>query len=159
VTVDLIASFGNKLWKELVGLDSKDNAMKISSVQLSFTGLETAETGQKTIEGFLKAATKRTRESEDGTVDENESEANITEHHDDISNHLTTFVCSRCHKRITIPGCQKGTQATQLAAVRLEHDDFHFAQDLAKESDQKVQPSKKKRKESESKGIAKFFKK
>jgi len=49
-----------------------------------------------------------------------------------------------------------------LTTLRMEHDDFHFAQDLAKTSDesQKGQQGlakKKKRKEPE--GIAKFFNK
>lgn len=52
--MDLIAAAGDKLWKELVGTDtSRRTEMKITSVQLSFTGIESMESGQKMIEGFF----------------------------------------------------------------------------------------------------------
>ncbi|EEB96727.1 hypothetical protein MPER_04090 [Moniliophthora perniciosa FA553] len=42
---------GSKLWKELVGNDS--GPMKITNVQLAFTGIEVAEGGQQSIDGFF----------------------------------------------------------------------------------------------------------
>ena len=56
VTVDVIASFGDKLWKELVGT-AGSTPFKITNVQLSFSGIGTMEAGQRTIEGFLSART------------------------------------------------------------------------------------------------------
>ncbi len=51
VTVDTIASAGNKLWKELIG---NQTMLNVTNVHLAFTGIEFAETGQQTIKGFLK---------------------------------------------------------------------------------------------------------
>ena len=51
MTVDFVAAAGNKLWKELIGTEV---VMKVTSISLSFTGIEEAEIGQQTIEGFLK---------------------------------------------------------------------------------------------------------
>ena len=160
MTVDLVAGFGNKLWKELVETDSKDKTMKISSVQLAFTGIETAETGQKTIEGFLKGTTKRSREDDD---DDDRQEAKISENQDDISKDATSFVCPRCSKRISIPTLKRGGEREMeqaLGVMRVEHDDFHFAQDLAKASDKTNEVKsqmKSKRIRKEPEGIAKFF--
>lgn len=66
VTVDTIASAGDKLWKELVGTNL---VMNVTNVQLAFTGIETAETGQRSIEGFLKSGqtSKRARDDNDDT--------------------------------------------------------------------------------------------
>ncbi|CDO76995.1 hypothetical protein BN946_scf184298.g22 [Trametes cinnabarina] len=52
VTVDVIAGFGEKLWRELVGTGGS-TPFKITNVQLSFSGIGTMESGQRTIEGFL----------------------------------------------------------------------------------------------------------
>ncbi|KAI0714431.1 DNA/RNA polymerase [Cerioporus squamosus] len=52
VTVDIIASFGDKLWKELVGTGGS-TPFKVTNVQLSFSGIGVMEVGQRTIEGFL----------------------------------------------------------------------------------------------------------
>ena len=65
ITVDAIAAFGDKLWKELVGTDvSRSTSMKITNVQLSFSGIESMETGQRRIEGFFQ---KPRSSSRDGT--------------------------------------------------------------------------------------------
>lgn len=76
VTVDLIAEFGNRLWRELVGWrnDDEDNVnndhsksrdiggggvgklttmKKVTNVSLTFMGVEMMEVGQKGIEGFF----------------------------------------------------------------------------------------------------------
>ncbi len=50
--MDVIASFGDKLWKELVGTGDSV-PFKITNVQLSFSGIGVMEVGQRTIEGFL----------------------------------------------------------------------------------------------------------
>jgi DNA polymerase eta len=54
VTVDTIASSGDKLWSQLVGNNS--GPMKVSSIQLAFTGIETQEVGQQNIDGFFNGA-------------------------------------------------------------------------------------------------------
>ncbi|KAH9945194.1 DNA/RNA polymerase [Epithele typhae] len=54
VTVDAIASFGNKLWDELVGTRGS-TPFKITNVSLGFSGIGIMEAGQRTIEGFLTA--------------------------------------------------------------------------------------------------------
>ncbi|THH26302.1 hypothetical protein EUX98_g7885 [Antrodiella citrinella] len=54
ITVDLIASAGDKLWKELVGTnDERTTPFKITNVQLSFLGINSMEIGQRNIEGFF----------------------------------------------------------------------------------------------------------
>src|ERR1700735_4339343 len=59
VTVDSIASAGDKLWKDLVG---NSTTLNVTNVQLAFTGIDVAEAGQRSIEGFLKpASAKRSR--------------------------------------------------------------------------------------------------
>jgi DNA polymerase eta len=161
VTVDLIAGFGDKLWKELVGTESK--FMKVTIVQLSFTGLETAETGQKTIEGFLKPTSKRAR-NEDENVDTPLPQDNQLGENPE-PNDATSFICRRCGKRISLPDTYSGESADNakaLVTMRVEHDDFHFAQELARtagnddQARQVKQPHKKKR-QLEPEGIAKFF--
>ena len=151
VTVDFVAAAGNKLWKELVGTEV---VVKVTSVSLSFTGIEEAEHGQQSIEGFLKRRREDTEDDEALKLSESSDpvalssplcpEISLTSH----SNlQLPSFTCDRCHKQIfpTTPF----ERELQLATLRLEHDDFHFAQDLAKELEvntlsQTKQPSKNK---------------
>lgn len=55
ITVDAIAHAGDKLWKELIGPEGPSAApLKITNVQLSFSGIESMETGQRRIEGFFQ---------------------------------------------------------------------------------------------------------
>lgn len=167
VTVDVIATAADKLWKELTG-NMKN--LNVTSVQLAFTGIETTEIGQQSIEGFFrpKAAPlslpKRTRPN--GDEDSPDAEHVATEMPGSASS--TSFVCERCNKRITVFGSEMDhaevDHAATLAKLRMEHDDFHFAQDLANGSD--AQPSSrpesrsrapKRKKMTEPKGIAKFL--
>jgi DNA polymerase eta len=168
LTVDTIAHAGDKLWKELVGNTS---TLNVTSVQLAFTGIDAAEAGQSTIEGFLKPASskKRARDS---------PEVNIDSHHSGpgsdmaVNNSLSelSFICSRCGKKITVPTIEypNGNQEDILMKAKMEHDDFHFAQDLAhddqpqttsSESKTKSKPMKKRKVPPEPKGIEKFFRK
>ncbi len=217
ITVDTIASYGDKLWKELVGTDNKRSTpMKITNVSLSFSGIDTMEAGQQIIEGFFKphsthkgavsspeskANLKRKRgESTPPNVHEletNDSDANRTfgdQSEDSVpsapvedvgtsSSSKLSFICDRCGKRIALPE-GFGNEADlgddimdeTITALRLEHDDFHFAQDLEKQGSrprQVIKPQDKKRKSSprarkkkaqelrptepEAKGIARFF--
>ncbi|RXW21746.1 hypothetical protein EST38_g4134 [Candolleomyces aberdarensis] len=192
VTVDVIASAGNKLWKELFG-NSTD--LKISTVSLSFTGIDVAETGQQTIEGFLrsKPLSKRTREDSCERPDASRAAEEAMEKStvapgagsNEVNNH-TSRSSSRTELSYTCPRCQKTSWATAspipqeddddereaiLAALKLEHEDWHFAQDLAREeasesiggstkrlvAGQQPQGSKSKKRRKEAVGIEKFF--
>jgi len=148
LTVDVIASAGDKLWNELVGNSTN---LKVSSVQLAFTGIEETEAGQTSIEGFFKApSAKRSRDAE-AVIDFHGGDKGLT------------HTCGRCGKTFSC------ATEEELEKTRLEHDDFHFAQDLAKESYQPItappkpkasaakQPAAKKQKRVE--GIERFFRK
>jgi DNA polymerase eta len=174
--VDVIASAGDRLWKELVG---ESKIIKVTSVQLAFTGLETAESGQQSIETFFKTPDRRQQLSpnsygepslkrvrEDDLDDalpqmvplEGEEGTSCT----DASS--TSFICQRCGKRLYLAesvgiDINGDGRVESLQTLRMEHDDFHFAQDLSKTSDepQKQDSAKKKKKRKEPEGIAKFF--
>lgn len=164
VTVDVIAAAADKLWKELTG-NVKD--LNVTAVQLAFTGIETAEAGQQSIEGFFKPKEarrpylKRTRSGSEVVHPETDPLQVMTEMPGSAS--LASFVCERCNKRIPVSGSEvdqaEVDRAAALAKSRMEHDDFHFAQDLANGSDAHSQPRTPRRKIAEPKGIAKFFSK
>lgn len=170
--MDTIAHAGDKLWKELVGNASTVN---VTSVQLAFTGIDTAEAGQSTIEGFLKPASskKRARDSPEVNIDSHRSGAGSDMAALNNSLFELSFICSRCGKKITIPTIEysNSNQDDILMKAKMEHDDFHFAQDLAQddqprtiiaassESKTKSKPIKKRKALPEPKGIEKFFRK
>ncbi|KAF9046844.1 DNA/RNA polymerase [Hymenopellis radicata] len=124
--VDVIAAAGDKLWKDLVG---SATTMKVTSVQLAFTGIETAESGLQSIAGFL--GTKRTREEDGADSDANDAKK-------------VFFVCSRCNKEVRLPTSSiSGDETADDAALeemKMEHSDWHFAQDLSKEADDPATP-------------------
>jgi len=205
VTVDLIASAGDKLWKELVGTEnSRSTPMKITNVQLSFSGIDSMEAGQQNIEGFFKPPSqssdnreakppprnlKRKRDAlhNDSPLLGGEAEITVGESRStplsptpDEASSSSSFVCERCGKKITVPdaldGLSDDIKMEALTAIKLEHNDFHFAQDLAKEGVPegrpkriirplgKPPPAKKKKKaivsgetEQEKEGIKRFF--
>ncbi|TFY58395.1 hypothetical protein EVJ58_g6445 [Rhodofomes roseus] len=174
-SVDVIASAGDKLWKELVGTDnSRTTPLKITNVALGFTGVGVMEVGQRSIDAFLKP-TLTSKEARDARRDlvrrksGSDGEA--------VPDRATYFVCNECGKRISLPGDLVGDGLEEvivkeaLEALRVEHTDFHYAQELSKElgdsvgSPRKFRPSSgeqtqqetKKRKPKQSGGIAKFF--
>ncbi|TFK72980.1 DNA polymerase eta [Pluteus cervinus] len=147
LTVDIIANHGDRLWRELVG---NAQSVHVSAVQLSFSGIEASEAGQRQIEDFLQGA-KRTR------VEDEASEG-------------LSFTCSRCGKVIRQTDSIRsgeGSEADPLVKLRMEHDDFHYAQDLAKADNRMVltpdsagerpRPAKKKKENAERQGIERFF--
>ncbi|KAJ2916605.1 hypothetical protein MD484_g3820, partial [Candolleomyces efflorescens] len=193
VTVDVIALAGNKLWKELFG-NSTD--LKLSTISLSFTGIDVAETGQQTIEGFLrsKPISKRNRQDScERPGDSRAEEATATEQStvapgagsNEVDDENPSRSSSRTHPSYTCSRCQKTLRATVspihdedddereaiLATLKLEHEDWHFAQDLAREeisgtnggntnrlvAGQQPQGSKPKKRRKEAVGIEKFF--
>ncbi|KAF8150755.1 hypothetical protein B0H34DRAFT_151100 [Crassisporium funariophilum] len=182
VTVDTIASAGDRLWKELVG---NNTVLKVTSVQLAFTGIDVAETGQRSIEGFLKpvSTSKRARESEDES-DQHARQppdgmGSLTTGHNELLDNEEaghafppSYTCPRCGKRFQGSGSTDRPvedQESALAREKLEHVDFHFAQDLANEgkprklisaSEKTTSKASKRRKgPTEPKGIEKFFRK
>lgn len=141
--------------------------MKVSSVQLAFTGIETSESGQGSIEGFFRGqpTAKRQREDEASlTLTDANGAVNDTAHEDQST---TSFTCARCGKTISLPQALIGVKELHheaLTALQSEHSDYHFAQDLSKESNEaliisgptRTSPKKKKRRK-EPHGIEKFF--
>lgn len=165
VTVDVIATAADKLWKELTG---DATTVNITSVQLAFTGLEKAEMGQKSIEGFFttrdiqqQTSLKRSREEDEPLVSPENTNLSLPKSSDVEA---VSFECTRCRKTIALREGQAtggpNEVAQRLATLRSEHGDFHFAQDLANSNDESVpvpRGSSSKRKKLEPKGIAKFF--
>ncbi|TDL25593.1 DNA/RNA polymerase [Rickenella mellea] len=179
VTVDVIAHAGDKLWRELVGTDAsyKGNGMKITNVQLSFTGIEIMESGQRGIEGFLGArdgsGEKRKWEESPKKSNASASRAQSVEKRDVVgvesASNDHSFPCPRCKKAIKIPPIASHSSASDAAdeevqhaigLAKQEHDDWHFAQDLARSPERPPPPKKKAKKKDKDKdkdGIAKFF--
>ncbi|TFK27153.1 DNA polymerase eta [Coprinopsis marcescibilis] len=176
VTVDIIAAAGDKLWKELVGTSTQ---MNVTNVQLSFTGIDFAEAGQKTIEGFFKPTSKRQRDSAELTdfntqaeVGQPESSAGDAKE-DSATDIIVSHTCTRCKKTLSLNlelsrFKDSEEQKTAIAALIMEHDDWHFAQDLVREeipirpiqpsastSHKKTPKTKKRRKDPV--GIERFF--
>ncbi|TFY60808.1 hypothetical protein EVG20_g7285 [Dentipellis fragilis] len=213
LTVDVIAAAGDKLWKELMG--ERKSPFKVTHVALVFTGLESVENGQQSIDGFFQArgasskprssggggspSKKRKRSMSTGSAETDRpfSAGDADRHTPGPSENLTvsgrnedqstSFTCPRCHKQIQLPSAQlaamaaDGTgdrqrghwQETELARLRMEHDDFHLAQDLSlsgghgtiqgglrvQSAPSKPNSKQKKRKKTTKspEGIAKFF--
>ncbi|KAF9507700.1 hypothetical protein BS47DRAFT_1333112 [Hydnum rufescens UP504] len=116
-----ISTIAFKLWKEITR--HKPPQAKIHNISLSFSGLEATEIGQQSIEGFFEgtgAARKRSREHE---ADDMEDEY--------------SFICSQCSKRIVLNQSVRGEseemRANAMAALRVEHEDYHFARNLARD--------------------------
>ncbi|GJE96213.1 DNA polymerase [Phanerochaete sordida] len=163
ITVDYIAAAGDKLWKELVGTEASRSApVKITHVSLSFSGIESAESGQRRIEGFLQ---KPRSTSQGVTPEEHIAPSKISSDNPStplkrkrsgsIAPPLTdataeaagfavpSYICDRCAQRISlsngnttdVPLPDDSEELREaLERLRREHDDFHFAQDLAKEA-------------------------
>lgn len=186
--MDTIAAAGDKLWKELVGNSS---ILKVSSVQLAFTGIDVAEAGQRSIEGFLKPiSSSSSKESGEARVIIDIEQATQAESaintagssdsrnlgNDEPQVNSISYACPRCGKTFELPTVHQSGEGDdqdihdQLARAKLEHDDYHFAQDLAKQSslpapksssnNPTLRTTKKRKAESPAtKGIEKFFRK
>jgi DNA polymerase eta len=151
--VDVIAGFAERLWKDLMGSSKPDGSLpySVTSIALGFSGVEAAEAGQQSIEGFFQPGpgtstksrsdpdpdpdgdnmqpihrTKRQRETEGAEC----SSDNILEiEHEETA----SFVCPRCHKRIEVKLGDDGEETEERRAKALmEHSDFHVAEDLSK---------------------------
>jgi DNA polymerase eta len=185
VTIDAVAAAGDKLWKELVGpLNSrKPLSAKITHVSLSFSGVEAGEVNQQGIESFLSkipnSPSKRKREA--NSDDEDVIKTIPTSSHGTLDPKLDIdyLICDRCKGRVALPEEFTNTaleldadiKKDALESLRIEHQDFHFAQDLSKMPSDDERPEvsnskstihpKKKRKHKgggvEGKGIERFF--
>lgn len=166
----MIASAGDKLWKELVGNDAK---MNLTHVALSFTGIDVTEAGQQSIETFLKSGKndKRPRETDGLGIASIEQGygTRVTESFPSQDFPSTSFTCAKCGKKLTIfLDSDVMDNSDPLEMLRTEHEDFHFAQELAKDLAQEsksrdsspkkvIAPKSAKRRRVESKGIEKFL--
>lgn len=160
VTVDTIAGLADRLWKDLVGSGSKQDGSlpyPVTTIAIGFSGVEPGEIGQQNIEGFFLpgASTKPpSPSSPDGHNNETiriHRRKRLREEGDDEGSSLgvqgigrenvASFVCTRCHKRIEIElgddveGEPEERRTRALTRLRLEHNDFHFAEDMAKMPD------------------------
>ncbi|KLO13063.1 eta DNA polymerase [Schizopora paradoxa] len=190
VTIDLVLGEAMKLWNEMCK-EGWRKGMKITHMGVSFHGITWAEEGQRAIETFLMAAPSRPVLTKDrarsvsvGVRDTSVEPARDVDIDDDSS---YSFTCPRCKKEVSVPRktlaeCRNVSgengdlaselQGNALAALKQEHEDFHFAQDLMREnrpiitnntasgSGSPKRPVKKQKKggqASEPAGIAKFF--
>ncbi|KAJ7671608.1 hypothetical protein DFH06DRAFT_120201 [Mycena polygramma] len=169
VNVEVVAAAADKLWKELV---DPHVPMKIIGVGLAFTGVEGVEAGLKSIDTFFKSAPNSKRALEDDTDDVQPAADTPSERiTKNISKNLSSFVCSRCGQRSSLPRSATRSDVERqaaLALIQMEHEDFHLALDLSKvaapsreatrtATDSK--PKQKKRRKQSPQGIAKFFNK
>jgi DNA polymerase eta len=154
---DIIYGAAMKLWKELHGTDvtraAGNTNMKIINISIAFTGLDVMESGQQGIEGFFKSGSemtptsssrKRTREAFEATnlhevaakqqVETGEQECPTqSEEIDSSSTRTLTWECPRCRSCVPIMVRPNEVENERIDTIRLEHEDWHFAKDLARE--------------------------
>ena len=162
--MDTIASIGDKLWNDLVGNNA---TLNVTALQLAFTGINVAEAGQRSIEVFLKpASTKRSREEANAPETAASSDGDLLPDDQILPN-----TCPRCGKIFHHSSVHQSLddQETELTKAKMEHSDYHFAQDLNAESLSVIsapkpatsnsKTSKRPKRSTEPKGIEKFFRK
>ncbi|KAG8970257.1 DNA-directed DNA polymerase eta rad30 [Tulasnella sp. 419] len=170
INAELISKPAEKLWKELIGTST----YKVHNLALGFSGLGSLESGQQGIEGFFSNRQTVQGDSEQSKInrgtgakrkrDEDDGENQVAEDVDQGSS--TSFICQRCKKNIALPTedfeREDGVRALDL--LKMEHQDFHFAQDLSREvvAEDDEQPerrkvAKKRKKNGQPKGIAQYF--
>jgi DNA polymerase eta len=194
--VDLIAGFGERLWKDLVGSGSKQDGslpFSVTTISLGFSGVEPGEAGQQSIEGFFRpgASTKppSSPDGHDGEVlqighgkrrlESEDGEGSSLDMLDINQENMVSFLCPRCRKRIEVEfgnnaeGEPEQRRAEALTRLRMEHGDFHVAEDLSKvpydgnlsvspglrvvERERKRKKESNARKDKQAEGIAKFL--
>jgi len=172
VTTDVVVAAGDKLWKEFFGTsDSVNVDLNVNHISLAFGGIESGEANQQGIEGFLAKASETGKPHSRNQKRKLGDDNHLEDAHPSTSKDHTTrdfFTCERCGQLIklsaTLPDVDDDRKRESLAALRTEHSDFHFAQDLSKVRDKEQSVSlikksgkAKKKKTSEPEGIAKFF--
>ncbi|EJD49769.1 lesion bypass DNA polymerase [Auricularia subglabra TFB-10046 SS5] len=165
LSADVVCSAGEKLWREAVGTDaSAPKDLKITHLMLGFGGIAALAAGQAGIEGFFAAS---------NTAASTEAEAEVWDK------------CEKCgavmrpaHWDALPEDADAETRAAVQVAARAEHEDWHFARELARKPPSSpppvsASPPKQKRKDSgdvqkpapgkkrkkEPVGIAKYFSK
>jgi DNA polymerase eta len=124
--------------------------MKIINISLAFTGLDGMESGQQGIEHFLTSkdemvhpvpSRKRTREIVEATTSHEAAAPKPVEtgqqqystRSDDFSTRTLTWECPRCRSRLPIVVQPNEVESERVDSIRSEHEDWHFAKDLARE--------------------------
>lgn len=154
---DIIHGVAMKLWKDLHGTDAtravggSNTAMKIINISLAFTGLDAMESGQQGIEHFFRSrdemayplpGRKRTRETFEATISHEAAAPKPLEagqqHYstgsDEMPTRTLTWECPRCRSCVPIIVRPNEVESERVDAIRSEHEDWHFAKDLAREN-------------------------
>ncbi|KAH8991346.1 DNA/RNA polymerase [Lactarius hatsudake] len=117
VTVDTIAGFAERLWKDLVGSGNKQDGSlpySITHVALGFSGVEPGEAGQQSIEGFFQPG--------DAPPADRKRRRVAVQHSAGASVDLSgTSQIDRGEKTMMA-----------VCMPKTEHSDFHMAEDLSK---------------------------
>ena len=162
--MDTIASLGDKLWKDLVG---NSTTLNVTSLQLAFTGINVAEAGQRSIEVFMKPASSK-RSRDEANAPAHDAASFVGDDPLSIDDRNSPYSCSRCGKIFHHPNTNQSLddQETELSKAKMEHSDYHFAQDLTAEgpsrsviSASNLKTSKRPKRSTEPKGIERFFRK
>ncbi|KAF8519293.1 hypothetical protein JB92DRAFT_2711024 [Gautieria morchelliformis] len=174
-SMDFICKAAERLWVELVGTNAEYDkhkakgraaAMKITNVFLGFTGVETRAAGQRSIEGFFSDSDRQSkRKAEDGVRAEGSDKrralgASVRDGPAEFEVGTSlSFRCPRCGQQVRRVIDEVDDREAALDVLKMEHDDFHYAQDLARAGDGNANPNEKRRKKGKvvAKGIAKFF--
>ncbi|KAH9029856.1 DNA/RNA polymerase [Lactarius pseudohatsudake] len=113
VTVDTIAGFAERLWKDLVGSGNKEDGLA-ASFNNAQSRLDSLVLSQKTQAG--------------ASVD-----PSGTSQIDRGEKTMMAFVCPRCHQRIELESTDDAhSDGEALSRLQTEHSDFHMAEDLSK---------------------------
>lgn len=139
--------------------------MKVTNVFLGFSGVEVMAAGQKSIEGFFAGASaseKRKAVMMTADQESGRSKKQAREAGGGRASMVVSYHCERCSRPLREEVQAAEDRDVILERLKTEHNDFHFAQDLAKQ-DGMILPGSgsksaaKKKSKQESKGIAKFF--
>ncbi|KAF9064160.1 DNA polymerase eta [Rhodocollybia butyracea] len=169
VNVDVIAAAGGRLWKELVA--NVSGPIKITLISLGFTGIDTLDESQQSIDGFFANSPGIKRPREDiNDISQHEHKVDTPRpkstkrHRDSTASIGVSFTCSECHKTFSLPAkLQSNTDMNErtlaIEAMKNEHSDFHFAQSVARHVEPEMSKisRKPKQKDNGTKGIEKFF--
>lgn len=151
---DVIHGAAMKLWKDLHGTDAtraaggSNTAMKIINISLAFTGLDAMESGQQGIEHFFKSrdemasplpGRKRTRETFEATISHEAAAPKPVgtgqqQGSDEMPTRTLTWECPRCRSCVPIIVRPNEVESERVDSIRSEHEDWHFAKDLAREN-------------------------
>lgn len=138
LTIEGLSAAGGSLWDELFKAGS--TIRSVTCLELTFSGLEAPAAGSARIDGFL--------------VGESSKSINLKRVRDDFSEapfrlgntaSENEFHCRECNNWIRLPNSSLGIlqepdRHEQLTRLRLEHNDLHLAQELAKAQRKDLSP-------------------